>query len=226
MADEFDEAENDIEMGRSHNSTTTTSLTRRDKDPPRYLHRAASMTDSVWMTLSNALTGEEYVERTKSYYEFMAGVSGLLAGFTYITTSEEPSLTGLERTVYGIIGVAGFVAALVATVTSIILWVALTILGPECAVFFGTKFSKYHNIPAMFTIIAFILMATSIMISVQGYYNSTASLVSYILVGSAMFGTLTFYFYVRTSSTNYVKKYWKKHPSKRVLDVDGYHHDD
>ena len=225
MAEEFDETGNDIEMGRSSNATTT-SLKRRDKDPPRYLSRQGSAADSIWMTLSNSLTGEEYVQRTKSYYEFMAGVSGLLAGFTYITTSEEPSLTGIERTVYGIIGVAGFVAALVATVTSIILWVALTILGPECAVFFGMKFAKYHNIPAGFTIIAFILMATSIMISVQGYYDSVASTVSYILVGSAMFGTLSFYAYVRTSSTNYVKKYWQKHPSKRILDVDGYDHTD
>ena len=213
----------DIEMGRSHH--TTSNLQRGDRNAPRYLSREASVTDSIWMTLSSSLTGEEYVQRTKSYYEFMAGVSGLLAGFTFITTSEEPSLTGLERTVHGIVGVSGFVAALVATVTSIILWVALTILGPECAVFFGRKFSKFHNIPAGFTIIAFILMATSIMISVQGYYDFIASTVSYILVGSAMCGTMTFYVYVRRTSSNHVKKYWQKHPSKRILDIVEDHHE-
>eukprot|EP01084_Bolivina_argentea_P179911 310849_1 len=115
--------------------------------------------DTVWGVLSKALSGNNYVSRAQTYYEFMAGVSGLLAGFTYITTSEEPSLTGVSRTIYGIVGLSGFVSALVATITSIILWVSLSILGPECYQFFGENFGRFHHYPAVFTVLSFIFMS-------------------------------------------------------------------
>ena len=192
---------------------------RKGSNQARYLAPADTATSSIWRTLSNALTGEEYVERAKSYYEFMAGVSGLLAGFTYITTSQEPHFDDeMQETVHGIVGVTGFVTALISTVVSIILWVALTILGPECAIYFGNKFSKFHNIPAIFTILSLILMSTSIMISIQGYYNYYTSAYSYILIGSSMVTMFVLYIYVKKSSSNYVKKYWKTHQSKRILD--------
>eukprot|EP01083_Nonionella_stella_P193908 715604_1 len=124
--------------------------------------------DTVWGVLSKALSGNNYVSRAQTYYEFMAGVSGLLAGFTYITTSEEPSLTGVSRTIYGIVGLSGFVSALVATITSIILWVSLSILGPECYQFFGENFGRFHHYPAVFTVLSFIFMSISIIITVQG----------------------------------------------------------
>ena len=60
------------------------------------------------------------------------------------------------------------------------------------------------------------------MISIQGYYNPIAAFMAYILIFTAIIGLLSFYAYVKTSSTKYVKTYWKKHPTERNLLDNGF----
>ena len=68
MADELD---SDIEQGRQTAVYATNQET--STGPSRALTRQPTATESIWKTLSHSLSGEEYVQRTKSYYEFVAG---------------------------------------------------------------------------------------------------------------------------------------------------------
>ena len=119
-----------------------TNLGRRSVDASTHtdvtvLTRAPKKGDSAWKTLAHSLNGEEYASRTKKYYELMVRVNGMLSGFSFIAMEEEPTLTGAAREIYGIVGVAGFCSACIATIISLILFAALTLLGPECATYFG-----------------------------------------------------------------------------------------
>eukprot|EP00484_Ammonia_sp_Unknown_P012519 CAMPEP_0197055934 /NCGR_PEP_ID=MMETSP1384-20130603/75840_1 /TAXON_ID=29189 /ORGANISM="Ammonia sp." /LENGTH=60 /DNA_ID=CAMNT_0042489705 /DNA_START=24 /DNA_END=202 /DNA_ORIENTATION=+ len=53
-----DEFNDDIETGRAKETVIPPPMERQD---------------TVWKVLSTRLPGDNYVERTKSYYEFMAG---------------------------------------------------------------------------------------------------------------------------------------------------------
>ena len=97
-------------------------------------------TDTVWKTLSHGLSGQQFYDRVTAYHNIMVRISGYLAGFSFIAIEEEPESLeygSFMRELYGIVGVVGFSSACAAFMLSLMLYAALTLLGPEGARFFG-----------------------------------------------------------------------------------------
>ena len=84
------------------------------------------------------------------------------------------------------------------------------------------KFAILHNLPAIFTILAFIFMATMVMVASGGFYGTEVGYFTYILGGACIVAGFALFYWVRTTSTKYIQHYWSKVDSKRTLD--GYRH--
>eukprot|EP01084_Bolivina_argentea_P148171 259103_1 len=154
----------------------------------------------VWKDLSIVLDGREYIERCKQYYSFMASISGLVSGFTFIALSEAPSFAGTTVVLYSVMASFAFVLSLTCTIVSTVLWVSLVILGAAGAKFFGRKFSKFHNIPAITLVLSFLFMGAAIVPSIWGNYGYKTGIFGGILVLLGGLSMLPWYIYVKRTS--------------------------
>eukprot|EP01084_Bolivina_argentea_P271585 462165_1 len=160
------------------------------------------------------ITKEQYHERLKDYYSFLSGLSGLIAGFTYVVASQDPGFNNAgnkqwRMRVYGILSVSAFLLAMSSTLMSIIMWTTLNFIGVQNVELFVLKFASFVSKPNLLNVIGIFCMLGSIAAAIGGWYDNFVVIYSFVFGGIMICTFLLFYLWASAATRNILKEQYK-----------------
>lgn len=141
---------------------------------------ASKINSDEWLNLVEAHTvkEEELHKRLESNWTAVAGVSGLITGFTYvvsntdITFGQDGPLSEYRHDLFGLFSMLSFLTALQATLFSAGLFGMINLLGEENTNWFVQQNWYIIDLPLICCIVSIALMLISALISIGGIVSN------------------------------------------------------
>ena len=135
-----------------------------------------------------------YLDEIKFYWNMIATISGLVAGFTFLATNTRPAfddvgtLSPSQRSnVYGVALLLAFLVSLSACLWACVLAGYANLAGPEFIGNFVSKLHRYFDIPMFLLVFALAAMFTACVTALGGLYAEYVWWISVCVGGFCLF---------------------------------------